>query len=174
MAPAKAARPRPTVKLYVCRHAYAGPAVSDPKQERERPLLPEGVATAKAMAKAMGDLGEVPNTIYCSPYARTQQTADIIGKILGVGVNIVGDLSAQRPLENGIRDLISDSTAKRVMLVGHVDNTSPSLNKMGGDVKWKDLVMCEVRRVRMDRKSGEWVLRWSMKPSDIGRPDRKS
>lgn len=162
------------MKLFVARHAWAGPSLADPKAERERPLLAEGIATAKAMAKAMNDLGEVPNAIFCSPYMRTQMTADIFGKILGVGVNVIGELSAQRPLENGIRDLISDNTAKRFMLVGHVDNTTPSLNNMGGDVKWKDLVMCEVRRVRMDRKSGEWVLRWGMKPSDIGRPDRKS
>lgn len=165
------------MKLYVARHAWAGPSSQDPKTERNRPLLPEGVATANAIAKAMIAVGEIPKVIFCSPYARTNQTADILGKAFnlatgnGMRVNVVGDLSPDRPLEPQLLNLMSNGEVKRAMVVCHVDNTTPGLNNLGGDQKWNDLVMCEVRRVQIDRKSGAWKLKWGIKPSDIGCKD---
>ena len=56
-------------------------------------------------------------------------------------------------------------------LVGHVDNTTPAMKNLGGNEKWDPLVMGEVRRVEMDRDSGEWKLNWGIKPSDLGLKD---
>ena len=162
------------MRLYIARHGYAGDPVDDPKQERDRPLLPEGKATVTAMAKAMAALGEIPKVIFCSPFARTIMSADLFGKILGVQVNVIGEFAPMRPLEDSIVGLISKDRIKRVMVVGHVDNTTPAMDTLGGDVKWKDLVMAEVRRVDMNRDDGGWKLKWGMKPSDIGCRDRKS
>ena len=162
------------MKLYVGRHAYAGDPSPDPKTERERPLTAEGKATALAVARSMGDLGEVPKVIFCSPFARAIMTADIYGKELGIQVNVIGDLAPMRPIEDAILGLAAKGEQKRVMIVGHVDNTTPSMNNLGGDSKWKDLVMAEVRRVRFDRDSGAWTLRWTVKPSDVGRKDYDS
>ena len=161
------------MRLWLQRHAYAGPALSDPKAERERQLLPEGRATAKAIAQAMSAAGEIPKVIFCSQFTRTTQTADIVGKILGVQVNWIGDLSPMRPLEDQVIDLMSHGEVKRMMLVVHVDNSTPAMNNLGGDVKWDDLVMGEVRRVKIDRKSGAWKMKWQLKPSDLGLRDRK-
>ena len=162
------------MKLWVGRHCVAGPASTDPKRERERPLIPEGVATATAIAKALKAAGEVPNVIFCSPFTRATMTADIYGKILGVQVNVIGDLAPMRPMEDTILGLMAHGEQKRIMIVTHVDNSTPSMNNLGGDSKWKDLVMGEVRRVKIDRKSGQWSLRWGMKPSDLGLKDYAS
>jgi phosphohistidine phosphatase SixA len=127
---------------------------------------------ANAIAKAMVAAGEIPNVVFCSPYTRATQTADTYGRAFGVRVNVVDDLSPDRPLEDRILELIELCEIKKLMLVGHVDNTSPAMGNLGSD-KWPALVMGEVRRVNMDRKSGDWTLKWAIKPSDLGLRDIK-
>ena len=168
-------------KLWIARHCFAGSPSADPKTERERSLTAEGRATAKAIAQAMIKAGEIPYVVFCSPFARTVQTADIIVKTINdagamlsknaLQVNAIGDLSPMRPIENGILNLLSKGEIKRVLLVCHKDNTTPAMNNFGGDSKWKDLTMGEVRRVNMQRKDGSWKLRWCIKPSDLGLAD---
>lgn len=162
------------MKLYIGRHCYAGDPSDDPKTERERPLLQEGKVTALAIANAMCDIGEVPNVIFCSPFQRAIMTADIYGRVFGIQVNVIGDMAPVRPLEDAIATLIGSDKLKRVMLVGHVDNTTPAMQTFESNDKWKDLVMGEVRRVNISRKDCSWSLKWGIKPSDIGRKDRKS
>lgn len=163
------------MKLYIMRHGYAGDAENDPKAERERPLLPEGKATVLAMARAMDVCGETPSAVFSSPFTRTTQTADIVAKYFGIQNNPLGDLAPIRPLVPSIEELVGYGKLKRILLVGHVDNTTPAMRNLDGDpnYKWEDLVMAEVRRVRIDRKTLEWRLRWGLKPSDIGLKDRK-
>lgn len=156
------------------RHGYAGDPSSDPKQERERSLTAEGRVMAKAIAQAMGDQDEVPKAIFSSPFARAIQTADIVGKLLGVQVNVIGDMAPIRPLEDTIYGLIKADDLKRIMLVGHKDNTTPAMNNLGGDVEWKDLVMAEVRRVEIDRDTCAWKWKFALKPSKLGLKDYDS
>jgi phosphohistidine phosphatase SixA len=166
------------VKVWLARHSWAGPSLPDPAKERERPLLPEGIKIAKAIAQAMLDAGELPNTIFTSPFARAIQTSDIYGKAFGVGVNVIGDLAPQRPLTPTLQELLSikgEEKLKKAMLVGHVDNTTPAMLDLDTDGEgWDDLVMGEVRRLRIDRKTLEWDIRWCVKPSDLGMKDHKS
>jgi phosphohistidine phosphatase SixA len=128
---------------------------------------------AKAIAQAMGVAGEIPNAIFSSPFMRAIQTADIVGKILKAQVNVIGDLSPIRPIDETILGLMSHGEIKRVMIVGHKDNVGPAMNNFGsvdGD-DWKDEVMAEVRRVRIDRDTGKWSLKWQLRPSDLGLRD---
>lgn len=161
------------MKLWVQRHGYAGPTSKDPKKERDRSLQPEGIKIVTAIANAMGDLDEIPKVIFSSPFQRAIETADIVGKILGVQVNVIGDLSPMRPLEDMILGLVAHHEQKRIMLVGHKDNTGPAMNQLGGNDEWEDLVKGEVRRVRFDRDDGSWKLKWALKPSDLGLKDYK-
>ena len=163
------------MKLWLGRHSHAGLPSPDPKKERERSLTPEGVAIAQAIARALVKAGEIPNAIYCSPYARAIQTADIYGKAFnlatgnGIRVSEVGDIAPDRPLEPALLNLMSKGQMKRLMVIGHMDNTTPAMQNFGGD--WDDLVMGEVRRVKIDRKSGAWKLKFALKPSDVGMKD---
>jgi phosphohistidine phosphatase SixA len=162
------------LKLWIGRHGFAGDYSTDPKKERERPLKPEGIEMVRAVAQAMADAGEEPYVIFASPHARAQQTADIYGKKFGIPVEVIDDLSPNRPLEDRILELMSHKEQKRVMIVGHVDNTSPAFDNFGGDQDWEPLVMAEVRRVKIDRKTGDWSIKWGVKPSDLGLKDYKS
>lgn len=158
------------MKLWIMRHGFAGDFIpNDTKAERNRPLKPEGKAMVKAIAQAMIDADEIPNVIFASPFERTKNTADIVGSMLLVQVNIVDDMAPNRPLEERLLEFMGHKEQKRIMLVGHVDNTTPAFENFGGD--WEPLVMAEVRRVKIDRKSGEWTLKWGVKPSDLGLND---
>jgi phosphohistidine phosphatase SixA len=162
------------LKLWISRHGFAGKPSADPKVERERPLKPEGIAMVKAIGQAMLDAGEQPKIVFCSPYTRTTMSADILGGMLGISVNVVGDMAPQRPLTPALQSLIGvtgSEQMKRVLLVGHVDNTSPCMTDLGTNDDWNDLVMAECRRVKIDRDTLEWSLKWGVKPSDLGLRD---
>lgn len=168
------------MRLFVFRHAFAGPTNNDPKKERERPLLPEGRAVAKAIALALLEIDQFPKTLFCSPFQRAIDTADIIGKTLTdngpkrVQVNVINDLSPVRPVVPGLKSIVGYEDLKRVGIVGHVDNTTPAFKSLKSDDKWVDLVMGECRLIEIDRKDLSWKLVWTLKPSDLGLKDRES
>jgi phosphohistidine phosphatase SixA len=193
------------VKLFVARHCWAGDSVSDPKKERERPLKPEGIAIATAMAQEMADQDEIPSVVFASPLVRAQQTADIYGKILGLQVSIIDDLAPNRPMDYQLLGLMGAGDLRRFMVLGHHDNATPAFNSFGGKMAkekrpdddqirtdlgyrdsstpgdnndnpkakgdWVPLVMGEVRRLRIDRVTGKWKVKWRLRPSDIGMRD---
>ena len=161
----------------MARHGFAGDFIpDDTKAERNRPLKPEGRKMVQAIAEAMADADEIPKVIFCSPFERTKQTADIIGSFLTVQVNVVDDLAPNRPLEERLLEFMGHKEQKRIMIVGHVDNSTPAFNDFGSSdgSDWKPLVMGEVRRLKIDRKTGEWALKWCVRPSDLGLKDHKS
>jgi phosphohistidine phosphatase SixA len=155
------------VRLFVGRHSFAGIPVRDPKQERERALLPEGIKIAKAIAAQMLSDGDLPDTIFCSPFQRTTQTADIYGKAWGIQVNVVGTFAPFRPLEEEILGMMAHGEIKNFMIIGHVDNTTPAFRNLGSR-DWPKLVMSEVRKLKIDRDTGDWKIKWTLKPSDLG------
>jgi phosphohistidine phosphatase SixA len=160
------------VKLWVARHGFAGDVRRDPTEERNRSLTKEGRATVEAVAKGMRVAGEIPVLILASPYARTLETADIFGKVLDVRVDVLDELAPNFPIADTIARLAEDSEMHRLMIVGHVDNTTPAMEQLGSDDEWPNLLKSEVRRVKIDRKTGEWKLRWQLLPSDVAMPDR--
>lgn len=154
----------------------------DPTKERTRGLTAEGKRIAAKIAAEIAKADKTPKMIFTSPFARAVETGDIYGRALGeatgkaVRVSNVGDFAPDRPLEPGIAGLISTDGLKRVMIVGHVDNTSPcfnTFNAVNGD-DWDDLVMGEVRLIEIDRKSLQWTELWRICPSDVGETDYKS
>lgn len=164
------------------RHAWAGERSSDPEEERTRSLKPEGRKTAEVVAKWLADnLDEPPTTIFVSPFQRTIETGDIVGRVLNeergtdIRVNAVGDMAPDRPLTGSILELAGQfgGSNDRILLVGHGDNLPAAFdalpNKDGDD--FPDLKMAMVVAVKMKRKSGKWRVKWTLRPSDIGRPD---
>lgn len=175
------------MKLFVMRHADAGAASKDPKKERERGLTANGIKTAQAIADAMVDADELPKVIFCSPFVRAVETADIVGKTLGIAVNVVGDMAPDRPIEDSILGFMKHDELKRFAIIGHHDNIDPAFNKFGGDMGdcllksdkdvdgvecfWPTLVKGEVRRLRIHREFGFWQCQWRLLPSDVGMKD---
>jgi len=65
------------------RHALAEEPI-DGITDAERKLTDKGIANTQQAARVMKGLGITPNYFYTSPLVRTQQTADIVGKALGI------------------------------------------------------------------------------------------
>lgn len=71
------------MKLYLMRHADAVP--QKPNQEdSERQLSPKGKKDAKEAAAKLLSTGVLLDIIFCSPYKRTVQTAEIVAKEFGI------------------------------------------------------------------------------------------
>jgi phosphohistidine phosphatase SixA len=176
------------VKLYVARHSDAGDFIGDdPKAERERPLTSNGKKLVQAVAAAMLDADQIPTVGFASPLERTKQTADMLGGILDFQVNVLDDLAPNRPLEDRLLELMAHDALRKFLIVCHVDNTTPAFENFGGDMgdcyrdgdedtigssgHWAPLVKGEVRRLKIDRKTGRWECRWRLLPSDVGFSD---
>jgi phosphohistidine phosphatase SixA len=171
------------LKIYVMRHSDAGAFIpNDPKAERERGLTKIGVKLATAVAKKMIATNNIPKVIFASPLERTKQTADLVGSILKIQVNLIDDLAPNRPLEDRLLELIAHKQVRRVMVVCHSDNTGPAFNNFGGDMgdwaidgdesgDWPVLMKAELRKLRVDRDSGSWDCLWRLLPSDLGFQD---
>lgn len=128
---------------------------------------------AKAIAGAMVEADEIPNAIFFSPYQRATDTAMIYGKILGCPCSVKSDLGPIAPLTDALSSWVKTKgreKLKRLMIVGHVDNITPTMNDID-DASWDKEVMGEVRRISISRKDFEWSIKWAIKPSDLGLRD---
>ena len=75
-------------RLTLMRHADArwqDPGLSD----LERPLNRRGTAAAEAMARRLLELAFVPDLVLVSPARRTQQTGEILGRLLSLPARLV-------------------------------------------------------------------------------------
>ena len=52
--------------------------------EEERPLTKEGITKTEQTVEGLKRIGMKPTHLFCSPLARTRQTADIAKKILQI------------------------------------------------------------------------------------------
>lgn len=140
------------MKLWLVRHCDAGDHSSDPRVERTRPLTDAGRKQAWAVANRLLALGAAPRVILASPYARTTETADVLGRVLGARVAHEDALQPDRPLERFLaRAVLADDGLRRVMLVGHSDNLGPLLRALGHDRADAKLGKGEARHLRVDR-----------------------
>lgn len=179
------------MKLFVARHSDAGAFIpDDPKAERDRPLTSKGKKLVQAVAGAMADAGEIPTVGFASPLIRTSQTADMLGALLLFQVNIMDDLAPNRPLEDRLLEMMMHGELRKFLIVCHVDNTTPAFEHFGGDMgdcyrdqdedtignprHWAPLVKGEIRRIKIDRKTGRWTCKWRLLPSDVGFADEST
>jgi phosphohistidine phosphatase SixA len=159
------------VKLWLTRHSDAGAYSTDPVKERDRGLTKVGVGMATAIAKEMRTIGELPKQIYASEYARARETADIIGSILKVPVDIIDELAPHAPVLSMVKRFAGDENISAAMLVGHSDNFNLLYVELTGDDDLDDFAKAEVRRLKIDRDTLEAKLKWQLRPSDLGMRD---
>lgn len=156
------------MKLYVMRHCDAGPRRTEPQEERWRGLTPEGREHVRALARQMLRDGEEPKAIYASNYNRTQETADIVGQILGCPVNLVDELAPHMAFGEFIDALLDDDNAKKCMVVGHSDNIEPWLEENGNTAEAREgLGMGEIRKLDVDRVDSKFDELWRLSPEDV-------
>jgi phosphohistidine phosphatase len=116
--------------LLLVRHAHAGDR--DPAQwpdDRDRPLTDKGRKTQTRMARALRELGLIPEALLASPWTRATQTAEILDRELALGRSPVPSpaLATDPDLDQLAGDIASSGATGTVALVGH----SPWMEELG-------------------------------------------
>lgn len=164
------------MKLWMARHGQAHPLDGDEggDQDRARRLTDAGqkqvMQAAFAMKRRFDVKGGKPRILKASPFARTIQTAQIFGDVLGLPVQLEDHLLPHKKLASYIRELIGDRDTKRLMIVGHHDNMIPALHELGEygeDEDVKALGYAEVLALDIDRESGQWIEEGRYIPSTM-------
>lgn len=121
------------MELYFLRHGIAanlGPAGTG---DAGRPLTEDGVIKMAEEARGMRLLGMQLDVLLASPFMRARQTAEIVGKELGVAVQIADALRPGCDVAR-LRALLGEHQgAKRVMVVGHEPDFSEMVGSMAGN-----------------------------------------
>ncbi len=148
------------MKVYFLRHGQADwPAWRGP--DDERPLTKKGRKQMKRIAKFL-DTAEVdPKRILSSPLPRALQTADIVGKELGLDVEEEPFLGKGFRLHK-LRKILERTGGEDVMVVGHEPDFSTVLNDLtGGHVK---LAKAGIACVEVEDRGSRGRLLWLIPP----------
>jgi phosphohistidine phosphatase len=109
------------MKIYLMRHSLAQPLTETAMLDDEsRQLTPDGEARAHLMGRALKRLGIKPQTIWCSPLIRAQQTARIVALELGEPF-LVDTKPVLKPgmSASAFLDFLRDNPCPTVLAVGH-------------------------------------------------------
>ena len=101
------------MRLYLVRHAKAAPGEPD----ELRRLTPAGEERARELGTRLAADGVRPAVILSSPLVRSRQTADELGRALGVPVE-TDERLAPGATPDGVREAVA-GRGEIVMTVGH-------------------------------------------------------
>jgi len=159
--------------LYILRHAWA--YEYDPDRwpnDRDRPLMKEGIARFQEVAKTLVDRGCAPELIATSPLIRCRQTADLLASELNPRPPVV-ELAALAP-GSDLQELIVWSGSQQVeslAWVGHAPDVGLLVaallgNKFAGIRFAKGSAAC----VRFDGPvaAGQGELQWHVTAKILG------
>jgi arsenate reductase len=120
--------------LHLLRHAHAGDPAKFRGDDSLRPLSDKGRRQASALGKLLDALprGEAPDLFITSPRARSVQTAEIVGKALGVPVVVDERLASPLDLDAVTNILLAAGPAERPCIVGHDPDFSELLGALLG------------------------------------------
>jgi phosphohistidine phosphatase len=158
------------VQLYLLRHADAGDPETWRGDDDVRPLSPKGVRQAERLGRHLAAVGFAPDTILSSPLVRALQTAEIVGRALGVGVVVDERLANHVGLELVERVLHDAGRPRRPVLVGHDPSFSDLVTTL---IDARPVPMKKGALARIDvageLRAGAGVLRWLLPPDLVPR-----
>jgi phosphohistidine phosphatase len=115
----------------------------------------------KRVAKFLERLKLVPDAILTSPLPRASQTADIVGKRLGIELQTEPALAHGFNIER-LRRLLAKRDAKCVMIVGHEPEFSEVIGQLtGGKIK---ISKAGVALLEINRSCTSATLCWLFPP----------
>ena len=121
------------MRLYIIRHAIAVPHGTPGIAEDERSLTEEGIVKMQKAAAGLRALGYMPELILSSPLIRATQTAEILLKAFGKGIELktvpfLAPSGSRRDLYRAIA--LYEKKMNSLMIVGH----QPSLGEIAGEI----------------------------------------
>ena len=151
--------------LYLLRHAHAGDPERWTGDDAVRPLSDKGRRQAERVGRLLAGADEAPDLLVTSPKVRAAETAEIVGKALGVDVvvdrRLVGPLYAEE-----VQDiLLAAGVAERPCIVGHDPDFSSLLGELLG-VSVVPMRKGTLARVDFEGqvRSGRGILRFLVPP----------
>jgi phosphohistidine phosphatase len=161
------------VRLYLIRHSV--PEDGDREAADYDPALTEeGREYATNLAQWMLDKEEIPNIIFASPKLRTQETAEIIRDAIGLpSVETKESVGPSMSIKKLVEKVAQDKAMTRVAIVSHHESIEHGLRVLNLE-PWIHLdifAQCEMRIVRVKRKSLRWEEHRRIPPSDLGGRD---
>ena len=131
------------------------------KPDNERPLTERGRKEMKRVAKFLERLKLVPDVILTSPLPRASQTAEVVGKRLGIELQIESALAHGFNIER-LRRLLAKRDAECTMIVGHEPEFSEIIGKLtGGKTK---ISKAGVALLEINRSCTSGTLLWLFPP----------
>ncbi|MBI1258475.1 MAG: phosphohistidine phosphatase SixA [Chloroflexi bacterium] len=119
------------MRLYFMRHGLAED-LTDKITDAQRKLTDRGVTSTQQAARAIKALGIKPNRFYTSPLLRAQQTAEIVGKALGITPETRPELGPGFSIHT-VAALTHDlKLNNEVFFVGHEPDFSTTIASLSG------------------------------------------
>ena len=148
------------MKLCFLRHGEADWPNWD-KPDNERPLTERGRKEMKRVAKFLDRLKFSADAILTSPLPRASQTAEIVGKRLGIELEIESALAHGFNIER-LRRLLAKRDAECIMIVGHEPEFSEIIGELtGGKTK---ISKAGVALLEINRSCTSGTLLWLFPP----------
>lgn len=153
-----------TMKLYFLRHGQAVDRGAWLGLDADRPLTDEGTRIVGEVGKSMARLGMALGQVVSSNYLRAQQTAQIVGRKLGLEVRIDPRLAPGFDIARLTRLLDERGGEEDLLLVGHEPDFSETISALvgGGRLRCKKAGL-----VRIDLDAGrprEAEIAWILPP----------
>lgn len=105
-------------EVWLMRHGSAEGTA--PGGDAARRLTPSGQQTARAVARSLAHTGLTPDALWCSPYVRAAETADIVADVLGCAAPVVDDGFTPHGHGRACADKIFQARARRLLVVSHL------------------------------------------------------
>jgi phosphohistidine phosphatase len=158
------------VSLHLLRHADAGDPEKWQGDDSARPLSEKGVGQAERLGRHLKSVEFEPDAIISSPKARALQTAEIVGRALGVSATVDDRLAGSLD-PAAVAGLLRDAgSPRKPVIVGHDPDLSELLAELTGA---PNLTMKKAAIARVDLagavRPGDGVLRWLLPPDLLPR-----
>jgi phosphohistidine phosphatase len=158
------------VSIHLLRHADAGDPETWQGDDAVRPLSPKGVRQAERLGRHLVAAGFEPDVVLTSPKLRALQTAEIVGRALGIEPRTEEQLAGAPGLRELARILADGGSPRRPVLVGHDPEFSEMLAELtvSPSLRMKKGALARVD-VRGHIGAGTGELRWLLPPDLLPR-----
>jgi phosphohistidine phosphatase len=150
------------MELYFLRHGVAEDRSPDGSDFARR-LTAEGVEKLRAAHAGLARLKVQPNLLLTSPLVRARQTAEIVGRQLGVPITVSEVLAPGCDAGRLLGVLREHPRSDRVMVVGHEPDFSEMIGALTGGSR-VEMKKGALARVDLELDTGWGLLVWLLPP----------
>jgi phosphohistidine phosphatase SixA len=152
------------IRLHLLRHADAGDPARWVGPDEARPLSEKGRRQAERLARLLESAGFETDALISSPRVRAVQTAEPVGRALGVEVRIDDRLAGGLDRDSLAALLADAGHPRRPVLVGHDPDFSWLLSSLvGAEIGMKKGAMARID-LPGDVAGDGGTLRWLIAP----------